>query len=193
MPDSTANQAPMGATPQPYVPPPAPVPPPQSGSSALKIILIIVGIFFGLGILAVGVIGYGIYHVAKSVHTGPNGQVSISTPGGTFSANSSNNFTESDLGIAIYPGATQGKGGMRMTIAGKSMITAIYLTSDTEDKVIAFYKDKAGPNAESAATSSGAQYVLTASNGDAVTVTITQSPDSNDGQTQITIIRASKS
>jgi hypothetical protein len=192
MPDSTENQAPLGSSPQPYTPPPAAVPPPKSGSSALKIILIIVGIFVALCILVAGVIGYGVYRVAKSVHKDANGQVSVSTPGGTFSANTSDSFTESDLGIAIYPGATQGKGGMRMNIAGKQMITAIYLTSDSQDQVVAFYKDKVGPNAETVTTSNGAQLVTTASNGDAITVTITPASDSSEGKTQITIIRASK-
>ena len=174
-------------------PPPAAAPPPKSGSSALKIILIILGVFVLLGLLVAAVIGYGVYRVAKSVHTGPNGQVSINTPGGTFSANTSDTFTENDLGIAIYPGATQGKGGMRMNIAGKSMVTAIFLTSDSQDQVIAFYKDKIGPNAESISTAGGAQLVTSASNGDAITITITPNSDSNEGKTQITIIRASKS
>lgn len=192
MSDSSVNQPPLGAPPQPYTPPPAAAPPPKSGSNALKIILIILGVFVLLGVLVAGVIGYGVYRVAHSIHKDANGQVSINTPGGTFSANTSDTFTESDLGIAIYPGATQGKGGMRMNIAGKSMVTAIFLTSDSQDQVVAFYKDKIGPNAETVTTSNGAQFVSTTSNGDALTVTITQSPDANEGKTQITIIRASK-
>lgn len=197
MPDSTDNQASFGGPSQPYTPPPpapqaVPPPPPKKGSSALKIVLIIVGIFVLIGVIGAGVIGYGIYRVAHAVHKAANGQISLNTPGGTFSANTSNTFTESDLGIAIYPGATQGKGGLRMNIAGKSMVSANFLTSDSKDQVIAFYKDKVGPNAESIMTDSGAQFVTTASNGDTVTVTVAQNASMNNGQTQITIIRASK-
>jgi hypothetical protein len=197
MPDSTENQASLGGSAQPYTPPSPTTqavgaPPPQKGSSALKIVLIVVGIFVAIGIIGAGVVGYGIYRVAHAVHTAANGQFSINTPKGTISANTANNFTESDLGIAIYPGAQQGKGGLRMNIAGKSMVSANFLTSDPKDQVIAFYKDKIGPNAQSIMTDSGAQFVLSASNGDTVTVSIAQIASMNEGKTQITIIRASK-
>ncbi len=194
MPDSTDNQAPLNVSSQPYTPPPAmpPVaaPPPKSSSSALKIILIIVGIFVGLGILAAGVVGYGIYRVAHAVHKAANGQIAMNLPGGTFSANTTQAVGESDLGIAIYPGATQGKGALHMSIAGKSMVTANYLTTDSKDQVIAFYKDKVGPNAQSETTDNGG--VFTETNGpDSIMVTVMQSPNSNDGKTQITIVHTS--
>ena len=166
---------------------------PQKGSSALKIILIIVGIFVVIGVIVVGVVGYGIYRVAHTIKKdATTGQISLNTPGGAFSANTSNTITESDLGIAIYPGAAQAKGGLRMNIAGKSMVSANFLTADSKDQVIAFYKDKVGPTAQSIMTDNGAQFVAAASNGDTVTVSISQIAGMNDGKTQITIIRASK-
>jgi len=197
MPDSIDNQASFGGPSQPYTPPPpvpqAVAPPPQKGSSALKIILIIVGIFVMIGVIVVGVVGYGIYRVAHTIHKdATTGQISFNTPKGTISANTSSTFTESDLGIAIYPGSTQGKGGLRMNIAGKSMVSANFLTADSKDQVIAFYKDKVGPSARSIMTDNGAQFVTAADNGDTVTVSIAQNASMNDGKTQITIIRASK-
>lgn len=194
MPDSTDNQAPLNTSSQPYTPPPAaqPVatPPPKSGSSALKIILIIVGIFVGLGILAAGVVGYGIYRVAHAVHSAADGKIAMNLPGGTFSANTTQAVGESDLGIAIYPGATQGKGALHMTIAGKSMVTANYLTADSKDQVIAFYKEKVGPNAQSMTTDNGGEFIET-NGSDSIVVTVMQSPNSNDGKTQITIVHTS--
>ncbi len=194
MPDSTDNQAPLNTSSQPYTPPPAaqPVatPPPKSGSSALKIILIIVGIFVGLGILAAGVVGYGIYRVAHAVHSAADGKIAMNLPGGTFSANTTQAVGESDLGIAIYPGATQGKGALHMTIAGKSMVTANYLTADSKDQVIAFYKEKVGPNAQSMTTDNGGEFTET-NGSDSIVVTVMQSPNSNDGKTQITIVHTS--
>jgi len=197
MPDSIDNQASFGGPSQPYTPPPPPPqsvapPPPQKSSSALKIILIIVGIFVAIGIVGAGIVGYGIYRVAHAVHKAADGQISFNTPKGTISANTSSTFTESDLGIAIYPGASQGKGGLRMSIAGKSMVSANFLTSDSKDQVIAFYKDKVGPSAQAIMTDNGGQFITAASNGDTVTVSISQIAGMNNGQTQITIIRASK-
>jgi hypothetical protein len=200
-PDSQVPQASSSQSPAPpfqpvAVPPPAayqPVAaaPPKQGSSALKIVLIILGIFVGLGILVAGVVGYGIYKVAHAVKTAANGQVTIGTPGSGFSANTAQSVSESDLGIAIYPGATQGKGSLHMTIAGKSMVSANYLTSDSKDQVIAFYKDKAGPSAQVMTTDSGGVITVTSGN-DSTSITVTQN-DTNEGKTRITIIHTSSS
>jgi len=196
MADPTSSQAPPPGSfqpvPQPVGAPPVGTPPAKSGSSALKIILIILAVFVGLGIVVAGIVGYGIYRVAHSIHKDANGNITVTTPKGTISANSSETFTESDLGIAIYPGATQGKGGLRMTIAGKTMVTANFLTPDSPDKVIAFYKDKAGPNAQ--VMSTGAGGMITTQNGsNSVTVTVSQSASENNGETQITIVNSSGS
>ena len=190
MPDSPVNQAPQVNPAPPPAPWPVGAPPPKSGPSVLKIVLIVVAVFVGLDIIGAGVVGYGIYRVAHAIHTSPNGQISINTPGGGISANTTQPVSESDLGIAIYPGASQGKGSLHMNIGGKSMVTANYLTSDSKDQVMAFYKDKAGPNAESVTTDSGGE--VTAVNGsDSITVTVLQSPNINGGKTQITIIHTS--
>lgn len=171
--------APQPASFQPVAaPPPAPyqpvaAPPAKQGSSALKIVLIIVGIFVGLGLLGAGVIGYGVYKVAHSVH------MSDSTP-----------LTESDLGVAIYPGATQGKGALRMTIAGKAMTTANFLTPDSKDQVMAFYQSNLGPSANSSANANGGSLFLTKRSGETVTVTVIQNPAAHNGETQFVIVHA---
>jgi hypothetical protein len=195
MPGETGNPPPQ-ANPSQSVTPPVPLPfgapPPKSGPSALKIILIIVCVFVGLGMIGAGVIGYGVWRIAHSVHKSANGDVTISTSEGTLTANGTEKFTESDLGIPIYPGAAQGEGGVRMKIAGRTMVTANYLTADPKDKVLAFYKDKAGANAENIMTDTGGVITLT-KDSDSITVTVQQSPDENHGKTQITIVRAAKS
>lgn len=191
MADPTSSQVPPPGSFQP-VPQPVGAPPPKSGSSALKIILIILAVFVGLGVVVAGIVGYGIYRVAHSIHKDAGGNITVTTPKGTITANSSETFTESDLGIAIYPGATQRKGGLRMTIAGKTMVTASFLTPDSPDKVIAFYKDKAGPNAQTMTTGAGG--MITMQNGaNSVTVTVNRSASENNGETQITIVNSSGS
>lgn len=191
MPDPINSQVPQPGSFQP-VPPQYGAPPPKTGPSVLKVILIIVAILVGLGMIGAAVIGYEVYRVAKSVHKDANGNITVNTPKGTFTANASDTFTASDLGIAIYPGATQGKGGLRMTIAGKSMVSANFLTPDSPDKVIAFYKDKAGPTAQTMTTGNGGIITLQ-SGSNSVTVTIMQSASENNGQTQITIVNSSGS
>ncbi len=191
MPDSTSSQVPQPGSFQP-VPQPVGAPPPKSGSSAVKIILIIVGIFVGLGMIVAGIVAYGVYRVAHSIHKDANGNITVTTPKGTITANSSGTFTAADLGIAIYPGATQGKAGLRMNIASKSMVTANFLTPDSPDKVMAFYKDKAGPNAQTVTIGDGG--TISIQNGaNSITVTVTQSANEHDGQTQFTIVNISGS
>jgi hypothetical protein len=205
MPDPNSSQVPPPGSFQPVPgsfqpvptqygapPPPYGAPPPKTGPSALKVILIILAILVGLAVIGAGIIGYGVYRVAKTVHKDADGNITVNTPKGTFTANASDTFTASDLGIAIYPGATQGKGGLRMTIAGKSMVSANFLTPDSPDKVIAFYKDKAGPTAQTMTTGNGG--IITLQNGsNSITVTIMQSASENNGQTQITIVNSSGS
>jgi hypothetical protein len=168
---------------QPAVPPPA-----KSGSSVVKIILIVILIFVGLGILAAGAVGFWVWRIAHAVHvSGPNGQVSISTPGGNITANPDETYTASDLGVDIYPGATTAKGGMKMTMPTGSSVTAIFTTSDSKDQVESFYKSKLGSDATS--MDFGPSAILTVKKGDTeqVTVTITSNSSESGGKTQIAI------
>lgn len=134
-----------------YTPPPAyagaGTPAQKSGSSALKIILIIVAVFVGLGILSVCGIMFGIYRVSKAVRVSNNGSaVELTTPGGTFSAGDTA-VSASDLGVDVYPGANQQKGSVRISTPKGSTVTAVYETGDSPDKVLGWYKEKLGSGA----------------------------------------------
>lgn len=197
MPDSFDNQstpptAPPSFTPVQVPPQSAAAPPPKSGSSALKIILIVLAVFVCIGIAIAGVVSYGIYRLAHAVHQSNNGQISIHTPGGGFSANTEQSVSASDLGIAIYPGALQAKGTLRMTIAGKSIVTANFLTSDSRDQVFAFYKDTAGPDAQTMSTGDSAEVMINKST-ESTTITILPASGSDQGKTQITIVHTTGS
>ncbi|MGA3130309.1 MAG: hypothetical protein ABSD59_05875 [Terracidiphilus sp.] len=163
--------------PQPPVQPyPAVYPPPKKGPSALKIVLIIVAIFVGLGLIGAGFVCYGIYKFTKSANITASSQP----------------LTESDLGVALYPGAEQGKASVRMTIAGKNMITATFLTSDSKDQVIAFYQNNLGPDAQISTNINGETFVLNKRNGELLTVGVSQSPSLQGGRTQIVVMHATK-
>jgi hypothetical protein len=168
-----------------YPPPPAP----PATSSALRIILIIVAVVVGLGILGAGAFGFMVWRVARSVHvSGPNGEVSVNTPGGTFTANPNEHYSASDLGIDIYPGAQSAKGGMKITLPTGSSVTAVFVTSDSKDKVVSYYKDKLGSQTSVFDSSNSAMLSVQKSKQETVMVTVTPNSSAHDGKTQITIM-----
>jgi hypothetical protein len=176
------------------VAPAQPVPvaaPPRQGSSALKIILIILAVFVGLGILGAGAFGFFVWRIAHAVHvSGSGNNITVTTPGGAFSANSSTTFTASDLGTDIYPGAQPGKGGMRMNVAGNSVVTAVYVTSDSKQQVLDFYKSKLGSDANVFDYSAGATVSINKGDKESILITIAPNQSQYDGKTQISIVHS---
>ena len=167
--------------------PPA-VQPPASGSSTVKIVLIVVGVLVLLGILAVAGFGFFVWRVSRAIHvSGTGDHASVSIPG-VMTANTTEKFSASDLGTDIYPGAQSDKGGMRMTLPTGSMITAIYTTSDSKDQVVSYYKSKFGSEAAVFDTSDGAMLTLNKSKQESVMVTVTSKPNENNGKTRIAIV-----
>jgi len=157
---------------QPYAPPVAA--PQGSGGSALKIILIIVAVFVGLGVLGVAIFAFSVWHIAHAVRVDSNGEsVTVNTPGGTISSSTSQSYSASEMGTDL---------------PGSSMVTAVYVTSDSKDKVLDFYKSRMGGGASVYDAEESA--VLTAKKGDkeSVMVTISSKPSEADGKTKIAIM-----
>jgi hypothetical protein len=150
-------------------------PPPKKGPSALKIVLIVVGILFGLGIIAVGVAGFAVYKVAKSANM----------------TTSSHPVTAADLGVPLYPGAVPGK-SVHMTIMGKDMITANFVSADPTDQVLAFYKSNLGAGAVEVTSFNGESLRLDKGAGESVTVSVSDQPGSMVGRTQIVVVNIGK-
>jgi hypothetical protein len=174
-----------------YVPPPAYAgagAPPQK-SNALKVILIIVAVFVGLGILSVCGIMFGIYRVSKAVHVSNNGTgVELTTPGGTFSAGDTP-VSAADLGVELYPGANQQKGAVRINTPKGSTVTAVFETDDSLDKAVSFYKDKLGSGASVFQSDKSAILTL-ADDAKKTSVMVTISTEDNDGKTKIAIMHS---
>jgi hypothetical protein len=181
---------PVAAAPAVAVPVPNPVPAPRQGPSALKVVLIILAVFVGLGILGAGAFGYMVWRAAHAIRMAANGdKMSLNLPGSSFSAGANETFSTSDLGTDIYPGATSAKGGMRMTLPTGSMVSAAYVTSDSKDQVIAFYKSKFGSaNTTSFDSADGSVITYEKSQQESVVVTVTSNPTEYDGKTQIHIV-----
>ena len=129
------------ATPQPI----APGPPPSSGSSsALKVVLIIVGVIVLIGVLGVATIGIIGYRIAKNAKVSQKGDdVKIETPFGNMETSSDPQKTAEELGVEIYPGAqVQKSGAASVTFGSIHTVTANFESSDSVDKVCDFYRAK---------------------------------------------------
>jgi hypothetical protein len=170
----------------------APMPARSGGSSAVKIVLIIIAIIVGMGILGVGAIGFTIWRVAHAVKVSStsngNGSVTVHTAGGTFSANSAKTFTADELGVDIYPSSTATQGGMRMDMPSGSWVTGVFLTTDSKDQVVAFYKDKLGSDATSMDTGDSAIVSMKKGEKETITVTVSQKPNEDQGKTKFAIM-----
>jgi hypothetical protein len=163
--------------------------PAKSGGSAVKIILIIVAIAVGLGLIGLGVTGYTVWRVSRAFHVNGNGgQMTLNTPEGKVNLNTTESYTAADLGTDIYPGAQSIKGGMRMDLPTGSMVTGVFVTSDSKDQVVAFYKSKFGSAASTFDTNDGAILTLPIGDKESVMVTITGKPSENEGKTKMVIV-----
>jgi hypothetical protein len=130
---------------------PLPSAPPASqggGSSALKIILIIIAVIVGVGLLGMVTCGIVLHRAVKNAHISQNGDsVKVETPFGNMETSKDPEQAAKDLGIDLYPGAeAQKNGSATMTFGNVHTVTASFVSSDSLDKVCAFYKSRF-PNA----------------------------------------------
>jgi hypothetical protein len=168
---------------------PAATPVAKSSNTAVKIILVIVAIFVCLGLLVAGIFGFVVWRVSRAIHlNGSNGQVSVQTPGGSITTNRSMTFTATELGVDIYPGATSTPGGVRMDLPTGSVVSGAFLTSDSKDAVVSFYKSKLGSDATVYDAAESAVITANKAQQDSVMVTVTSKASENDGKTKIMIV-----
>lgn len=192
-PPSAPPYAAAGA-PVPSMPPP---PAQSGGGSALKIVLIVLAIFVGLGIVGAGAFGYMVWRVSHAIRAaavsssapdGASGSVTMNTPAGAITTGPATSFTAEELGTDIYPGAKSIKGGMRMNLPTGFMTTGVFVTSDSKEAVRDFYKGKLG--SDTSVFESDDAAVLTAKRGEeeSVMVTISARQAEADGKTRIVIV-----
>jgi hypothetical protein len=171
---------------------PAVVYPPQGksgGSGAVKVILIVLAILVGLGILGAGAVGFVAWRVARSFHVnGKDGQITVNTPSGSVTASGESSFTADELGTDIYPGAQSVRGGMRMNLPTGSIMSGVFLTSDSKNQVLAFYKSKLGSDASVFDSDTSAMISLKKGSHENIMVSITARPAENNGKTKISIV-----
>jgi hypothetical protein len=155
---------------------PPPQPPASSSNTVLKVVLIVIGVIVLFCVLVAAVIGYSAYKVSKSFHKDSNGNVSISTPNGTITTGKSANVSAADLGVASYPGSVStNDGSMNMKSPTGSMVTSVFTSTDSSDKIVSFYKEKLGDQASIVQTSNGT--VLSAGDKDKDSIMVTVTPE----------------
>jgi hypothetical protein len=132
----------------PATPAPAPTQTPSQGGSALKIVLIVVGVIVLIGILGMASIGFFAWRVARHTHVRQEGDnVKVETPFGTVESTKDPQEATRDLGVDIYPGAKVLKEGtVSATFGGVHSVSINLESDDSVDKVTSFYKSKF-PNA----------------------------------------------
>jgi len=117
---------------------------PTGGSSALKVILIVVAVIVLVGILGIATVGIIGYRIAKNSRVSQNGDhVKVETPFGSVESSKDPDQAAKDLGVDLYPGAeVQRNGASSVSMGSVHTVTAVFETSDTPDKVCSFYKSR---------------------------------------------------
>ena len=116
----------------------------------------------------------------------------LHTAGNSFSIGKSADVYESDLGVAIYPGATHlDAGGMKMKAGNNIVVSSTYTTSDPADSVVAFYHSKLGSIVQESQNGRGTSLVSATVQGgtkDSIVVNVSPGSDATGGVTRIVIV-----
>jgi hypothetical protein len=157
----------------------APGPPPsKGGSSALKVILVIVGVIVLIGVLGMVTCGIVIHRAIKSAHVSQKGDnVKVETPFGNMETSTDPEQTAKDLGVEIYPGADLRKEGTAsVTFGSLHTVTANFESNDSVDKVCDFYKQKF-PSAQVASSDQTHCSIVSGDKGNSTTISVQSSGD----------------
>jgi hypothetical protein len=164
----------------------------KTSSSAVKIILIVVGVLVIFGILGVATLAIIGVHIARRTHVSQDGnRVKVETPFGTVDTSKDPQEMAKDLGVDIYPGAqSQPNGSASANFGGVRTVAASFISSDPVDKVCDFYRAKF-PNAMSSVSSQNHCSIVSTDQGNIVTITI--EPSGNSTKIQISSVNKSTS
>jgi zinc-ribbon domain len=166
----------------------APAPTQGGGSGVLKVILIVVGVFVILGVLAISTVGLIAWRVARTSHLRHEGEhVKIDSPFGSLETSKNPEEMARDLGVDIYPGARAEKNGSATaSFAGIRTASAVFKSSDSVDQVSTFYKAKF-PNAMVTTSDENRCKIIAQDSKNMTTIDI----QADDGQTKIQITHVS--
>lgn len=176
---------------------PMPAPPPSKGSSsALKIVLLIVGAIFLIGILGMVTCGIVVHRAIKNAKISQDGKnVKVETPFGSIDTTTDPAQIAKDLDIEIYPGAEVQKQGTATVAFGPiRTITGSFESSDPVSKVCDFYKSKF-PEANVSSSGQDQCNIVSSVHGNSTTSTVqstTITVQSNGDGSRFTIVKMTK-
>jgi len=190
---ATAVPAPTAA---PAAQPAPAAPAPAKGSSpVLKIVLIVVLILVFISVAGIGACVYGIYRAKKAVTENikmdeSGTSVEIQTPGGPLKlGQQATKPGDTVAGVPVYPGATAQEGGGQLSFGDKFSIGGQdFVTDDSVEQVVEFYKEKLG--SDLSVVQNEGNYRLSIQKGTKehpTVVTIDVAKDAASGKTKITI------
>lgn len=193
-PNAITAAAPAAAAPVAAAPPAASS---KSGSSAVKIIVAIVGFLALISVLAIGscfYIGYKVRQKARSLMTEARsaGTTTSSTPEMQLSGGGAGSSAAAAATIDVppYPGSTPTASGGQLSAGLSGSASAQeYETDDSVDKVASYYKDKLGSKITLMESGGNSVFNYLTSRG---MTTVTLSRDEGTGKTKINIARIGK-
>lgn len=143
------------------------------GGGALKIILIVVGVFVLIGILGVASVGFFAWRVARHSHVRQEGDnVKVETPFGTVESTKDPQEVARNLGVDMYPGAQVLKDGTASaSFGGVHTLSVSMASDDSVDKVTSFYKAKF-PNAMVTTSDSNESTIVSNDRKNLITISI---------------------
>jgi hypothetical protein len=158
--------------------PVAPAPPSKGGSSALKVILVVVGVIVLIGVLGMVTCGIVIHRAMKSARVSQKGDnVKVKTPFGNMETSTDPDKTAQELGVEIYPGAQVQKAGTAsVTFGSLHTVTANFESSDSVEKICDFYRQKF-PSAQVASSDQNRCSIVSGDKGNSTTISVQSSSD----------------
>jgi hypothetical protein len=160
---------------------------PAKSTSAVKVVLIVLAVFLGLGILAGAAVMFGIWGLSRAVKVDPAGEnVRIATPMGEMTLGNTG-VTEAELGIPIYPGAEEDQAGFRMGTSQGSLGNFVFRSTDPPNQVLDFYRSHFGETVDVVTTPQGGIITSAPREGEGFMVTVGR--DENEDKTMIIIVR----
>jgi flagellar basal body-associated protein FliL len=180
-----ANPAAAASPAAPVATPVVAAPPAKSGG-ALKIILIIVAVIFGLGIIGAGAMAFFIHRLVSHSHIEQkNGEVKVDTPFGSVESTDDPTEAAHNLGIDLYPGATVVKGTTANVAFGNTHSAAAdFDSTDPINAVTEFYKSRF-PHANVTSSDNDRFTIVATDNENLTTIII----EPKEGKTRIHIAR----
>jgi hypothetical protein len=166
----------------PGTPAPAGIPAsaPPTGGSGLKVVLIVIGSIILFGILCVAILTAVGLRIARHSRVSQNGDnVKVETPLGSVETSKDPDQAAKDLGVDVYPGAeVQKDGASSATFGGMRTVTASFESSDSADKVCAFYRSKF-PGASVSTSERGRCTIVTNAPPNMITINVESSGDTS--------------